>query len=96
MEMPLTPSRRREILDALSWESAATLLDVRFDTIRNWYHGTAEIPAAIDAWLAAIGELLNTPPQKPERRNGPPHTRDHTENAPSRRCCARLNSTNKR
>ena len=66
--MPLTPQRRADIIDTLGRSFIADLLGVREDSVGNWATGHSNIPTAVDAWLAAIGELLDNPPQKPERR----------------------------
>lgn len=49
----MTPTRLREVLDALHWSQRdlADLLSCNERLVRRWAAGQADVPAAVAAWV---------------------------------------------
>lgn len=65
----MTPTRRRECLEALHWSQRclADVLGWDESTVRRWMRNGGEAPAEIDDWLEALANFHRAHPP-PMRR----------------------------
>lgn len=54
-------SKFKELIDncGLSQTGAARLLDVRYDTLKNWYYGRAKVPESVMKDMIALQKAVN-------------------------------------
>lgn len=54
-------SKFKELIDncGLSQTGAARLLDVRYDTLKNWYYGRTKVPESVMKDMIALQKAVN-------------------------------------